>query len=155
MSKRFGDSDPSTLRLAKYARHTDYATGYAVRLLTRFATLKDVDFESVEIPQLCIFLGDFFANVQQENGESFTAASLSNLRYSIARHLKSSRDVDILKDSSFTTANEIFAGKMAMLKREGKGNVKHFDVITDETSLQCGWIVGFDRIFKPSYRSLG
>jgi hypothetical protein len=81
---------------------------------------------------LCTHLGSFYASLRKENGEELTSSSLSSIRYSLARHLKSACNVDIMKDVAFTRANEVFKGKMSKLKRIGNGTTNHFDRILDE-----------------------
>ncbi len=67
--------------------------------------------------------------------------SLRNIRYKIARHLKSLRGLDIVKDVAFTASNEIFGCKQTNLKRMAKGAVPHFTVISDTDLKLIGGMV--------------
>ena len=37
-----------------------------------------------------------------------------------------------MKDPAFTQSNEVFVGKLAKLKHDGKGTPKHYDVLDDD-----------------------
>jgi len=83
-------------------------------------------------PTLNTELTFFYAHLRKEDGEDMCSASVINIRYSLARYIKSTLTCDIIKDTSFTRANEVFVGKLAKLKRNGKGATKHYDVIVDD-----------------------
>ena len=47
------------------------------------------------------------------------------------RHFQSLRKFDIIIDVAFKLSNEMFKSVMTLLKRLGKANVQHKDVITE------------------------
>lgn len=131
-SQRFIPENPDNLRQSKYSKKTEYTTGYAKRLLSQFLesrnlTIKNLDSSSLNT-ELCLF----YAYLRKEDGGEMTSSSITNIRYALARHIKSTLCVDILKDPDFTRSNEVFSGKLAKLKRDGKGATTHFDVIVDD-----------------------
>ncbi len=77
-------------------------------------------------------LCDFYAALRKEDGSHLTTSSLTTIRYSLARFLKDELTMDIIKDPDFLRANEVFSGKQAFLKKNGKGSTKHHSVISDE-----------------------
>ena len=129
--RRFSDEDdPDELRLSKFAKKTQYATDYSERLFRQFLERRNLDIMQVDIATLDSELSSFYAQVRKLDGEDMTSTTLTTMRYGLARHLKTVRGLDIIKDSSFTRSNEVFSGKMAKLKRDGKGATNHFDVIS-------------------------
>ena len=47
------------------------------------------------------------------------------------KHFQSLRKFDIINDVAFMLSNEMFKSVMTLLKRSGKANVQHKDVITE------------------------
>jgi hypothetical protein len=142
MSLRFtSDETPDELRRARFAKKTEYATSYAMRLLCDFATPRQTSIETADLNTLDHLLSDFYSQLRKETGENMSTTTMINIRYSIARHLRTKRDVDILKDSAFTRSNDVFSGKLSKLKRIGNGSTTHFDVITEEDLRRIGEMV--------------
>ena len=65
--------------------------------------------------------------VRKTDGEFYKRSSLVSIRAGINRHLKDNYDgqIDIIKDSEFSEANQSFRAALVQLKKVGKGDVKH------------------------------
>jgi hypothetical protein len=122
--------------LENIQKKTEYATLYAVRLLSEFLDSHDVDIVTVESHLLDKHLSTFYAHLRKEDGEEMCSTSLCNIRYGLARHFRNLRSLDLLKDPLFTHSNEVFSGKLAKVKRMGKGVTTHYDIISDDNLLK-------------------
>jgi hypothetical protein len=141
LKRRFIDEDPELLVKSKFSKKTEYATLYSVRLFSQFLDRRNLDILNMEASSLDEQLAHFYASLRKEDGTEMSSSSLANVRYGLSRHLKSLRDVDIIKDSKFTHSNEVFSGKLSKLKREGKGVVTHYSVISDEDLLKIASLI--------------
>ena len=68
-------------------------------------------------------LRTFYAEVKTEKGQALTPSALTGVRAAIYRHLTSaplSRNVNILQDSDFMSANKMFEAKANSCLRRNK-----------------------------------
>lgn len=133
---RFIYENPDDLIMSKYSKKTEYSTKYAIGLFTKFLSRNSLKLETLSNSEMASQLCDFYASLRNNSGEDMTSATIKNIRYGITRHLKASRDVDIMKHPDFQHSNDVYMGKMAKLKRQGSGVTKHFEVITKEDLLK-------------------
>jgi hypothetical protein len=138
--RRFVEEDPEQLRLSKYSKKTEYSTNYAQRLFQEFLEQRQKPLMELTEHSLNDELCSFYAFLRKEDGENMSSASITNIRYALARFLKTHRNVDIIKDPVYTRSNEVFLGKLAKLKREGKGAVTHYAVISNDDLLKVASI---------------
>ena len=132
-SNRFGsasEEDMSDILTDLNAKNTENSTKYAVKLVRDYCLAKnsDVDFENLATPQLNLFLKEFYVNLRQTNGELYNKSSFIVIRQSINRFLKHppvNRAVDIIKDSAFDGANNVFSSMCKRMRPDGKGKINH------------------------------
>ena len=83
----------------------------------------DTNFETCTIERLSEILTHFYLDVRTQEGKMYKANSLESQRHGLNRYLKSpshSRKLDIIKDTAFNEANEIFKLVMKELKAAGR-----------------------------------
>lgn len=139
MSKRFFEANLDVLSTERYSQRTTYITDHAQRLLFQYAESKNQPLsDSMSLNEVNDLLKMFYASVHREDGEELTTGSLKSIRYGLQRYFKSKREFDIINDSGFTSANEIFACKLAHLKKCGKGVTSHYPIISDNDLIKIG-----------------
>ena len=77
------------------------------------------------------FLINFYAEIRKKDGELYSCQSLISIRFGMQRHFQLLRKFDIIIDVAFKLSNEMFKSVMTLLRRLGKANVQHKDVITE------------------------
>ena len=80
-------------------------------------------------------LQKFFAEVKTEKGQALTPSALTGIRAAIHRHLTCtllSRNINILQDSKFMSANKMFEAKAKLFTKENDAKPKH------KSSIQSG-----------------
>ena len=73
-------------------------------------------------------LRKFYAEVKTEKGQALTPSALTGIRAAIHRHLTSaplSRNVNILQDNDFMSANKMFKAKAKLFTKEQNVKPKH------------------------------
>jgi hypothetical protein len=136
MSKRFADNvDLDKLIAEKYSKKTVYTNEYAERILTSYIKEKKLDVDFSSAPSVDTLLCGFFPKVRKESGDDFSLASFISIRNAIVRILKDKHQLDIINDPHFLRSNELFIAMKSHLKKNGKGTVVHYPIITT-TDLQ-------------------
>lgn len=103
-------------------------------VLKQYCDAKDKEFQELaEMPvyELDIFLQRFYAEIRQKNGKKYSRSSMISIRFGLQRLLRKLRNVDITNDAEFKTSKEMFQAVLIDLKRCGKGDTKHKDVISE------------------------
>lgn len=106
----------------------------AKRILKDYCVAKDLDLTEVEQKSpadLTDFLINFYAEIRKKNGEFYSRSSLVSIRFGLQRHFQSIRNFDIINDSQFKHAGEMFKSVLTLLKQTGKSNVQHKDIICE------------------------
>jgi hypothetical protein len=92
----------------------------------------DPDFEKYSKPELASALRSFYACVRQRTKEGelkdYSKSGYRNLRAGLQRFLVSppnNIEINILTEKSFQSANQVFDGKLKLLKRSGKDVTIH------------------------------
>ena len=78
-----------------------------------------VDLKTVSATDLSEILRKFFAKVKTEKGQALTPSALTGIRAAIHRHLTCaplSRNINILQDSEFMSANKMFEAKAKLFE---------------------------------------
>ena len=65
-------------------------------------------------------------------GELYAKRSMITLRYGLQKHFSRVKKIDIVKDTQFKEANEMFHSMLVKIKEAGKGSVTHKDAISME-----------------------
>ena len=99
-----------------------------------------VDLKTVSPTNLSEILRKFFAEVKTEKGQALTPSALTEIRAAIHRHLTCaplSRNINILQDSEFMSANKMFEAKAKLFMKENNAKPKHTNhLFSQETSVQ-------------------
>ncbi|XP_072033396.1 uncharacterized protein [Amphiura filiformis] len=83
------------------------------------------EIEQLKEEDLCIFLRQFYAEIRTQKGDFNAKKSMQTIRYGLQKHFSKLRKFDIVNDSAFKDANEMFAAMVVKLKDEGKAAVNH------------------------------
>ena len=73
-----------------------------------------------------------YAEARKTDGTSYSKSTSNSLRFGLNLHFKATRGFDIINDSYFTDANEVFGAKCVDLKRQGLARVEHKPLIREE-----------------------
>ncbi|KAF3859119.1 hypothetical protein F7725_021518 [Dissostichus mawsoni] len=85
--------------------------------------------------QLNNILRDFYATVRNGKGELYGLSSYIGLRAGLNRHINDpplSLSWSVLKDTEFTTCNNVFIGVVKMLRKKGLDTSVHHSSITED-----------------------
>ncbi|CAG2251361.1 KCTD1_15 [Mytilus edulis] len=131
--ERFGtaeDEDIDDLMNDVLANNTKKSTKFALKLVYDYCVSKGIDanIEDRSPASLNNLLKEFYVNIRQANGDYYSRSSFCVIRQSINRHLKQpphNKPFDVITDTAFTTANNIFKAMCKKLRKEGKGQIKH------------------------------
>ncbi|KAK1903612.1 putative exonuclease domain containing protein, partial [Dissostichus eleginoides] len=80
-------------------------------------------------------LRDFYATVRNGKGELYGLSSYIGLRAGLNRHINDpplSLSWSVLKDTEFTTCNNVFTGVVKMLRKKGLDTSVHHSSITED-----------------------
>ncbi|KAJ8026414.1 Zinc finger MYM-type protein 2 [Holothuria leucospilota] len=105
-------------------KSTKKSTKWGVKLLKEWCQAKaySTDFEQLDVPELASLLRRFYGEVRKQDGSPYAIKSYRGLRAAIHRHLTGApynRQVNILRDREFQSANNVFLGMLKKFKREG------------------------------------
>jgi len=98
------------------AKNTKRATEWGVKKFEKWGEKRKitVDLKTVSATDLSEILRKFFAEVKTEKSQALTPSALTGIRGAIHRHLTCaplSRNINILQDSEFMSANKMFEAK--------------------------------------------
>ena len=94
-----------------------------------------MDFKTVTPTDVSEILRKLYAEVKTEKGQALTPSALNGIRAAIHRHLTCaplSRNINILRDSEFMSANKIFEEKAKLFTKENNAIPSH------KSSIQSG-----------------
>ena len=113
---------------------TQYATQSAVKALREYCVEIGVDerFEMLGLNELNLLLQTFYANMRKKDGEKYKLNTFTAIRYGLARHLHADKGINILTDTAFASANQVFKAAVAALEKTGKGEAEHWSRITNQ-----------------------
>ena len=126
-------------KLKPGAKNTKRATEWGVKKFEKWCEKRKitVDLKTVSATDLSEILRNFFAEVKTEKGQALTPSALTGIRAAIHRHLNCaplSRNINILQDSEFMSANQVFEAKAKLFTKENNAKPKH------KSSIQSGEI---------------
>ena len=136
---------------------TQKATIGAVKLLKDYLfdkKLPKLDDIIDDRSTLSAILYDFYAAIKPQKGEDYSVQTLKCIRSGLARHLRGSIGVDIIKDSEFTKANEMFRAVTVHSKKKGKGVRKPYPTVTPIDMERIIEYFNYDHVGKPDPRRL-
>ena len=97
-----------------------------------------VDLKTVNATDLSEILRKFFAEVKTEKGQALTPSALTGIRAAIHRHLTCaplSRNINILQDSEFMSANKMFEAKAKLFTKKTMRNQNTNHPFSQETCI--------------------
>ena len=99
------------------AKNTKRATEWGIEKFDKWCEKRKitVDLKTVSPTDLSEILREFFTEVETEKGQALTPSVLTGIRSAIHRHLTCapfSRNINILQDSEFISANKIAKAKL-------------------------------------------
>ena len=74
----------------------------------------------------------FYAGARTEKGDKYKNNSMISFRHSIQRHFIDTKDINIIDDSDFVPANNLFVNILKEGKKTGKGATDHYPEIEPE-----------------------
>lgn len=93
--------------------------------------------EDIEDSQLPSILENFYTEVRRKNLKEnaqedtmYSNTTLRAIRAALNRYFKEKKGIDITSNSAFIKANELFTGVQKINKEEGRGTIKHKEIIT-------------------------
>ncbi|KAM6303514.1 activating transcription factor 7-interacting protein 1 isoform 1-T6 [Podargus strigoides] len=122
---------------AKSIRNTHKQTGWAANLLKQWLAKngKDPSFELVPVSELNDILREFYYTIRNHDGNTYSVASYKSMRAGLNRHLKMppfNRQICLMKDKEFASANMVFMSVLKMLRMQGKDETHHYPPIAAE-----------------------
>ena len=93
---------------------------------------RQVDLATISIENLNSELRRFYADVKSVKGTALTPSALIDIRAALHRHLINpplSRNINILNDREFTTANQAFNAKCKLYYKAGNKKPQHYPPI--------------------------
>ena len=105
------------------AKNTQTATEWGVKKFEKWCKKRQisVNLKAVSPADFSEILRKFFAEVKTEKGEALTPSALTGIRPVIHRHLTCtplSRNINILQDGEFMSANKMFEAKAKLFTKE-------------------------------------
>ena len=124
------------LMTKKDSENTQKATKKAVTIFKEYLFERNYseDFENLDKNDLGRVLSRFYVEARRSDGDHYKTGSLHSVRAGLNRHLRQNyhlgaETIDIIRDREFVAANKAFRTAIAELKRIGKGDVQHHQVI--------------------------
>ncbi|XP_061869774.1 activating transcription factor 7-interacting protein 1 isoform X3 [Colius striatus] len=122
---------------AKSIKNTHKQTGWATNVLKQWLAKngKDPSFELVPVSELNDILKEFYCTIRNHDGNTYSVASYKSIRAGLNRHLKMppyNRQISLMKDKEFASANMVFLSMMKMLHMQGKDETHHHPPIAAE-----------------------
>lgn len=129
-SSDLGQEQLDEIEAKAQAKNTKRATEWGLK---KFFTWSDkrkisVDLKTIAPKELNEVLRKFYAEVKTEKGQPLSPSALTGIRAAIHRHITSaplSRNVNILQDSYFMSANKMFEAKAKLFTKENNKKPKH------------------------------
>ena len=156
---RFGsttDEEKQKIKEERTAKNTNRATKSSVACLMEYIAEKEIQFELKDIPldDLPKILEDFYCNARTKNNDYYNNTSFKSLRSNLNRWFKENRNINIVTNERFTSANNMFQGMMVKAKKQGKGYRRSTPVISDEDLLKIGQYFDVDHVHAPNPKIL-
>ena len=128
---RFGsstESERNRVLKEKNAPNTDNSTDVSWRVFTAYLCAKSITLNPATISKsdLNDVLKVFYVDVRKADGDYYKKKSMTTIRFGIQRRFHELRSgLDIINDTEFATANEMFKAQGVFLKKKGLAEVDH------------------------------
>ncbi|XP_051542798.1 uncharacterized protein zgc:174877 isoform X4 [Myxocyprinus asiaticus] len=112
-------------------------TVWAVNCFTTWLREKEliIDLKTVEKSELCPVLREFYGSIRTSKGELYGISSYIGLRAGLNRFINEpplSRAWNLMQDTEFMSANNVFKGVVKQIRRSGKDVTTHYPPISPE-----------------------
>ena len=125
----------------KNSPKTDESTGFALNILKKYC--EESGLVVPESPaEFNLFLCRFYAALRTKKGDYYKLNSMNSIRFSLQRHFKEKKKVDIIEDNIFVEANTTFRNILQKIKAAGKGDTVHYAEVEPEDLIRLN--EGFD-----------
>ena len=124
------EEDMNKLVLEASSANTHKATQWGLRKFNDWNTKRNrnIDLTTISQGNLNVELRRFYAEVKGNRGQPLTPSGLTGIRAAIHRHLTQpplSRNINILTDTDFTTANQMFTARCRLYYKSGNKRPQH------------------------------
>lgn len=95
----------------------------------------NVDLKHIEKSQMNSVLRDFYGSIRNSKGKLYGISSYLNLWSALNRHINEpplSRAWNLMQDSEFTSANNVFKGVVKQIRRSCTDRTSHYPPISFE-----------------------
>nr|XP_055042974.1 uncharacterized protein LOC129429980 isoform X2 [Misgurnus anguillicaudatus] len=95
----------------------------------------NIDLKRIEKSQMNSVLRDFYGSIRTNKGELYGISSYPSLRSALNRHINEppfSREWNLMQDSEFTSANNVFKGVVKQIRRSGADKTSHYPPMSFE-----------------------
>ena len=114
------------------SKNTNRATKSNVNIFEQYLKDKNLkEFNEIEDNELPAILEQFYMDLQKCDGDFYKLQSLKCIHAGINRKTKECRNLDIISDVHFSSANEVFKGVTKRSCVNGKGSTKSYKVISE------------------------
>ena len=151
MTKRYKNVDLNTINemsKPKYSKNTLYSN---ISALNNFESFAKEFYPNYNLEDLPGILKHFYLSINTQKGESYKVSSLNQIKYALRRQFQEIYKIDIVNDPEFKECNTVFKNVVLDLKKDGKGDVHHFQDLTVE---DCEKIVKSLDIYKADHLQL-
>lgn len=125
-----GQDELDEIEQKAQSKNTKRATNWGLNKFTKWCNKRSIiiDFKLITPEQLNQVLRKFYAEVKSEKGQPLTPSALTGIRAAIHRHITSaplSRNMNILQDSDFMSANKMFESKTKLFTKDNNVKPQH------------------------------
>ncbi|XP_046543606.1 uncharacterized protein LOC124253800 [Haliotis rubra] len=129
------EADLDSIFLDGRPKSTLRTTHWGVKIFQQWLTHHEIssNFEALPKEQLASHLRHFYAELRTTEGKYYSKSSFVGIRSAIHRHLRSppfERNINILQDIAFHSANNVFLGMLRKIKTLGLDNAQHHEPIS-------------------------
>lgn len=131
-------------------KNTQRATKNAIKTLEEYLMEKNhKPFDELADDELPDILYHFYTDLRKVDGGMYKLQTLKCLRAGINRYTKDKRNLDIIKDLSFTKTNEMFKAVTTRARKEGRGSTKNYPPIEDDDMAKLAEYFDHDFMNQP------
>ena len=147
------DSDFDQILEDRDSKNTKSVIKIAVKVLNDYliekndeiASVDELDLSDTSVDIVVATLKRFYGEIRKADRTLYAKKSMITLRFGLQIHFLKSRQDDIINSEHYSAANNMFKAVMVKLVKEGKGTVKHKEVILPEDLQKLYGHVNFSR----------
>ena len=114
------------------AKNTNRATKSSMTMFREYLVEKQLKpVEELTADELPEIMKNFYTDARKVDGSDYCVQSMKCLRAGINRYMKAEKNLDIIENEKFVTANEMFRGVNKRKRVQGKGSTKPTPVISE------------------------